>query len=167
MKLEKNELKFVVRFVIVLVVVFGGFVFLPLLFSDKEGEVHSSYPPIDLQGHSEESPADHVLKNPMPILIQKHMLEHADGDGAPGVIISYNCDDFVCEFGLVEKLELFAKKYDFVYVAPFPGMKSKIVLTKYGKLDKLETFDEARIVGFIEGKSSGKGDLSVSSSLEK
>ena len=40
----------------------------------------------------------------MPIAIQKHMLEHADGKegGRGGVIINYNCEDFNCEDGLIE-----------------------------------------------------------------
>jgi hypothetical protein len=31
---------------------------------------------------------------------QKHMLEHADGSGRPGVIINYNCAKFRCQDGM-------------------------------------------------------------------
>ena len=41
------------------------------------------FPPTDIQGHIELNPDSHILKEPMPIAIQKHMLEHADGTGRP------------------------------------------------------------------------------------
>ena len=108
-------------------------------------------PPTDMQGHVEVNPASHVLREPMPIAIQKHMLEHADGTGRPGVVINYNCDDYNCEEGLIENLEAFAEKYDFVYVAPFPNMDAKIALTKLGRIDVLEEYDGGRIESFISG----------------
>src|SRR3989338_9162959 len=48
-------------------------------------------PPIDIKGHVEANPDSHILKEPMPIAIQKHMLEHVDGKegGRGGVIINY------------------------------------------------------------------------------
>lgn len=107
-------------------------------------------PPTDLQGHIEESPLSHVLREPMLLLVQKHMLEHADGKGAPGVVINYNCIEFSCEPGLVEKLEAFAAKYPAnVYVAPFPKMSVKIAITKYGKIETMDSLDEAKIDSFI------------------
>jgi len=108
-------------------------------------------PPTDMVGHIEENPISHVLKEPMPIAIQKHMLEHADGTGRPGVIINYNCEDYSCESDLVENLEVFAGKYDYVYVAPFKNMDAKITLTKLNKIEVLEEFDEKRIENFIMG----------------
>ncbi len=111
-------------------------------------------PPTDIQGHVEANPLSHVLKEPMPIAIQKHMLEHVDGieGGRGGVIINYNCKDFKCENGLIDKLEAFAEEYDYVYVAPFKGMDAKIALTKFGKIDVPEEYDEIRIKNFIEGR---------------
>ncbi len=107
-------------------------------------------PPTDMQGHVESNPPTHILKEPMPIAIQKHMLEHADGTGRPGVIINYNCIDYGCESNLVENLESFAGKYDYVYVAPFKGMDVKIALTKLNKIEILEYYDEESIINFIE-----------------
>lgn len=109
-------------------------------------------PPTDIQGHVESSPSLHISKEPMPIAIQKHMLEHADGAGKPGVIINYNCKDYVCETDLIEKLESFAVQYNHVYVAPFKGMDARIALTKLGKIEVLEEYSEAQIKNFIEGK---------------
>lgn len=110
-------------------------------------------PPTDIEGHIESSPQSHILKKPMRIDIQKHMLEHADGveGGRGGVIINYNCKDYVCEEGLVENLESFASQYDYVYVAPFKGMPVKIALTKLGRIQTLDEYNPETIKSFIEG----------------
>ncbi len=109
------------------------------------------YPPTDAVGHTETVPATHILTEPMPLGTYKHMLEHADGNGPPGVIISYNCEDFNCEPDLIERLTTIAQEYPtFVYLAPFPGMDAKIALTRFGELEVLDSFDEQRIRAFIE-----------------
>jgi len=80
------------------------------------------------------------------------MLEHADGSGPPGVIISYNCDDYDCQPDFVDRLRAIAEDYpDFVYLAPFPGMTAKLAVTRRGKQVILDEFDEQRIRNFIEG----------------
>mgnify|MGYP001607946778 FL=1 len=109
-------------------------------------------PPTDMQGHVEQNPSSHILKEQMSITIQKHMLEHADGidGGRGGVIINYNCKDYECEEDLIEKLETFAVKYDYAYVAPFKGMDAKIALTKLNKIEVLEEYDNEKIKEFIE-----------------
>ena len=109
------------------------------------------FPPTDIKGHVESKPASHVLKKPMPITIQKHMLEHADGieKGQGGVIINYNCEDYSCESDLIEKLEAFAIKYDYVYVAPFERMDAKIALTKLKKIEILDEYNNETIEKFI------------------
>lgn len=110
-------------------------------------------PPTNIQGHVEESPMSHILKEPMPLTIQKHMLEHADGSGPSGIVINYNCEDYECEEGLIENLEGFAEEYPAnVYVAPFKKMDAKIALTKSGKIEILGEYDEERIKNFIEGR---------------
>jgi len=50
-------------------------------------------PPTSMEGHTERVLDSHIQKNPFPIEVQKHMLEHADGEeGAPpGIIINYDC----------------------------------------------------------------------------
>lgn len=107
-------------------------------------------PPTSIEGHIEDNPPSHVLKEPMMLQIQKHMLEHADGSGPPGAIINYNCADFVCEKGLIGKLEAFAEKYpENVYVAPFPRMDAKIALTRHGRIEILEDYNEQKIDAFI------------------
>lgn len=107
-------------------------------------------PPTSQQGHIEASPDSHILDSPMPENIQKHMLEHADGAGAPGIIIQYNCENFECESDLVNKLAQIAKDYPaYVYLAP-NNYDGKIILTRLGKMEILDGFDESKIRGFIE-----------------
>ena len=108
-------------------------------------------PPQDIQGHIEVSPARRFLTQPMDIRVHKHMLEHADGNGPPGVIINYNCQDFVCETELLEKLERLTEEYpQRLYVAPYPNMSAKLVITKLGKQMVLSEFAEQQIREFIE-----------------
>jgi len=133
-------------FIVILVLIVGGiYLILP------KGQ---TLPPTDMQGHIEVSPPSHVMKEPMRIEVQKHMLEHADGaeGGPPGIIINYNCKDYDCEPDLIEKLEAFADKYPKnVYVAPFKNMEVKIALTKLGRIQVLEEYNEQAIDNFIKG----------------
>ncbi len=81
-----------------------------------------------------------VHTRPIPKELQVHNLE----DG--GVVVQYNCD---CP-ELVDKLAAVVKRYDHgVLLAPYPGMKSKIALTAWTRIDAFDEFDEARIVRFI------------------
>ena len=106
-------------------------------------------PPTTDQNHVELSPPAHIVTQPISDRIQRHMLEHADGGGRPGIIIQYNCDDYDCEENLIAKLtELVGQYPDNVYLAPniYDG---KIILTKLGKRSILDTFDEEAIKDFI------------------
>jgi len=76
--------------------------------------------------------------------IQKELQVHNLEDG--GVMVQYNCE---CP-ELAEKLAAIVKRYDhYVILAPYPGMKGKIALTAWTRIDTMEEFDEARIVRFI------------------
>jgi hypothetical protein len=109
-------------------------------------------PSTSMVDHTEELPPSHILTTPMPVAVHKHMLEHADGKGRPGVIINYNCVKFRCAQGLVDRLTALARAYpDFVYLAPYPEMDAKIAVTRLGKILVLEEVDDARIRAFIEG----------------
>ncbi len=141
-----------------------GLIFYGIFFTFSSIKV---LPPTDMQGHVESSPLSHVLKEPMSIQIQKHMLEHVDGEegGRGGVIINYNCKDYSCEDGLIENLESFASYYDYVYVAPFKNMDAKIVLTRLNQIEILEEYDENKIHIFISGRVPLDEELEISSSL--
>ena len=112
-------------------------------------ELTPHLPPTEMVGHTEDLPAGHILSTHMPETIQRHMLEHADGKGPPGVMVQYNCEDYVCEPGLVERLENLVRRYGtYVYLAP-SDYDGKITLTKRGALEILEGFDKRRIERFI------------------
>lgn len=107
-------------------------------------------PPIDLAGHIEENPPSHIVDAEMPESIQKHMLEHADGKGKPGILIQYNCKKYNCEEKLIDNLKVLIKKYpENVYLAT-GNYDGKIILTRLNKREILEKFDEEKIVDFIE-----------------
>ena len=82
-----------------------------------------------------------IHTTPIPKELQIHNLE----DG--GVVVQYSCE---CP-ELVGKLTSIVKRYDHgVILAPYPGMKSKIALTAWTRMDGFDEFDEARIVRFIK-----------------
>ncbi len=102
-----------------------------------------------------------IYKSPVPKELQVHNLE----DG--GVIIQYNCQscgDLIAklealvtrylEKAVQEKLHAIdpaqPTKYEHLILAPYPGMDATIALTAWGRLDKLKSYDEARITRFIE-----------------
>lgn len=106
-------------------------------------------PPTAMQGHTEGAPQSHISDKPIPDTVQRHMLEHADGKGRPGIIIQYNCQNYACEPDLVKKLTDLAKAYpDNVYLAP-NTYGAKIFLSKLGRRESLDRFDENRIKQFI------------------
>ena len=107
-------------------------------------------PPTTLAGHIEESPPAHIVAMSIPENIQKHMLEHADGVGKPGIVIQYNCEKYQCGAELISSLTAIVEQYpDTVYLAP-NDYDGKIILTKVGKIKVLDDFDEAAIREFIE-----------------
>lgn len=82
-----------------------------------------------------------VHTRPITAELQVHNLEDR------GVIIQYNCE---CP-ELVDKLKQIARKYDtYVILAPYPGMKSRIALSAWTRLDTFDDYDEQRIVRFIQ-----------------
>jgi Protein of unknown function (DUF3105) len=82
-----------------------------------------------------------VHTRPIPLELQVHNLE----DG--GVVVQYNC---TCP-ELVDRLRAIVSKYDkFVILAPYPGMKTRIALTAWTRLDRFEELDDKRIVRFID-----------------
>lgn len=82
-----------------------------------------------------------VHTRPIPPELQVHNLE----DG--GVLVQYNC---TCP-ELVDQLRGIVSRYDrFVILAPYPAMKARIALTAWTRLDRLEQFDERRVVRFVE-----------------
>ena len=82
-----------------------------------------------------------IHTRPIPNELQVHNLE----DG--GVVVQYNCE---CR-DLVAKLKAIVDKYDHqVILAPYPGMKPKIALTAWTRLDTMDELEEGRVTRFIE-----------------
>ena len=74
--------------------------------------------------------------------LQVHNLE----DG--GVVVQYHCPNGCPE--MVEKLTVIVKRYERqVLLAPYPGLKTRIALTAWTRLDAFDEFDESRIERFI------------------
>lgn len=83
-----------------------------------------------------------VHKEPVAKELLVHNLEDA------GVVLYYN-DKTDSE--TVERLEAIVKRYSqYVLVNPYPDMPNSITLTAWGRIDRLDSFDEKRIVDFID-----------------
>ncbi|MBI2524464.1 MAG: DUF3105 domain-containing protein [Candidatus Rokubacteria bacterium] len=84
-----------------------------------------------------------VHTEPVAKELQVHNLE----DG--GVMVQYSCPQGCPE--LVEKLSAVVSQYpDKVILAPYPGLKTRIALTAWRRIDAFEDFDAARIHRFIK-----------------
>lgn len=145
---NKTKSKKIIRRVLsilITIVIISGIVWLIITPSNRP-----NLPPIAMDGHIEVNPKEHIITEPMADPVQRHMLEHADGKGKPGVIIQYNCQKYTCEPDLIQRLTDLVKQYpDNVYLAP-NTYDGKIILTKMGERAILDTFNESRIRTFIE-----------------
>ncbi len=131
--------------VIVVLLILGGLVAGFVWFATQQLYL----PPITAQGHIETSPAAHIIDTPMPDAIQRHMLEHSDGSGASGIIIQYNCNNYDCAPDLIENLTALVEEFpDNVYLAP-NTYDGKIILTRNGSYEILDSFDDEAIRAFI------------------
>jgi hypothetical protein len=75
--------------------------------------------------------------------LQVHNLE----DG--GVMVQYNCASGCPD--LVEKLAAIVRQYpEHVILAPYPGMKTRIALTAWTRIDAFDDFDASRVSRFIK-----------------
>lgn len=141
---SQEKMKKIITIAVIILVVGGGIFALGWFFSTG-----ASLPPTTMLNHSEQSPPAHIVTVPIADAIQRHMLEHADGGGKPGIIIQYNCEDFACEQDLVNNLTELVKRYPAnVYLAP-NNYDGKIILTKLGRQQILEEFNQRTIEDFI------------------
>jgi Protein of unknown function (DUF3105) len=75
--------------------------------------------------------------------LQVHNLE----DG--GVMVQYNCPSGCPD--LVEQLAAIVRQYpEHVILAPYPGMKTRIALTAWTRIDAFDEFDVSRVSRFIK-----------------
>ena len=83
-----------------------------------------------------------IHTEPIARELQVHNLE----DG--GVMVQYHCATPCPD--LVAKLTEIVRRYETqVILAPYPGMRTRIALTAWTRLDAFDDLDEARIVRFI------------------
>jgi hypothetical protein len=82
-----------------------------------------------------------VHTRPIARELQVHNLE----DG--GVMVQYSCE---CP-DIVGRLRDIVSAYDrYVVLAPYPGMKSRIALTAWTRIETMDQLDEARVRRFID-----------------
>src|SRR3984893_13954777 len=87
-----------------------------------------------------------IHTEPIPRQLQVHNLE----DG--GVMVQYHCPQGCPD--LVAKLTAIVSSFDRqVILAPYPGMKTRIALTAWTRLNTFDELDEVRIRGFIRAYS--------------
>jgi len=129
-----------------------GVVLILLIFGGLALTNRKSLPPKDMAGHIEVVPDTKISGRPLDPRIHKHILEHFDGeDGSRGgIIINYDCETYTCSSDMVLNLEEFTKTYEYVYVAPYKNMKSKIVLTKLNRQITLDDFSSETIDQFLK-----------------
>jgi hypothetical protein len=78
--------------------------------------------------------------------ITKELQVHNIEDG--GVVVQYNCPSGCPD--LVAKLKAIVERYpEQVVLAPYPGMKTRIALTAWTRIDAFDDFEEGRVVRFI------------------
>ena len=117
------------------------------------GIIQKELPPTGFgPGHSEQFPPTQINSAPIPRAIQEHVMERGGRSHREGsMLIQYNCFDYECEPGLIDELIKIVEPYhERVYLAPYPTMDAKIALAAPGRLETLDSFDEARIRKFIE-----------------
>ena len=109
------------------------------------------YPPTGMQDHVESYPSCRICAAPIPDVIQRHIMEHREPGGPgdrPGIMVQYSC--VPCP-EVVAKLTRIVERYSRgVYLAPYPSMSPRIVLTTLGQREAMDEVDEARITAFIE-----------------
>ncbi|HWP34006.1 MAG TPA: DUF3105 domain-containing protein, partial [Thermodesulfobacteriota bacterium] len=109
---------------------------------DSVWDGYNSDPPTS-GPHAPQRPAWGIHWQPLSKALQVHALE----DG--GVLVQYNCPTGCPE--LRDRLAAIVRDYpEYVILAPYPGMKHRIALTAWTKLDAFDEFDEKRIRRFIE-----------------
>jgi hypothetical protein len=97
--------------------------------------------------HTQDVPAFKVYTEPLAKELQVHGLE----DGA--VVINYQPD---LDKPTVDKLTALANLYintpgkQRIIMSPYPGLSNPIVLTTWGRMDRLDTLDETRIRAFVD-----------------
>ena len=101
--------------------------------------------------HLEALPRQQINRQPIPRLIQEHVMERNPGHERGSMLVQYNCRSYQCQEDLVDRLTKIVSSYPpQVYLAPYPTMDAKIALAAPGKLLLLDDFEEDKIREFIK-----------------
>ncbi len=117
------------------------------------GIFQKELPPTEFgPGHWEQFPPTQINSVPIPRPIQEHVMERGGGHHREGaMLVQYNCSEYECEPGLIDKLVKIVNDYpDNVFLAPYPTMDAKIALAAPGRLKTFDSLDEGEIRKFIE-----------------
>lgn len=113
----------------------------PHITSASDPHSYSTDPPTS-GPHLRQTAPWGVSSTPVVKEEQVHNLE----DG--GVVINYRPD---LDKPTVDRLAELARSYDTqVLMSPYPGLAQPIVLTAWGRIDRLSSLDEARIKRFVK-----------------
>ena len=125
----------------------GGLV----LFMTTRSDFGKILPPTSFSpAHLESLPPQQINRQPIPRLVQEHVMERNATHSNGKMLVQYNCIEYECEPGLVEELtEIVLSFPSDVYLAPYPTMDAKIALAAPGRLVTLETLDASKIRAFI------------------
>ncbi len=131
----------------VALLVIGGLV----LFMTTRSSFGKILPPTAFSpAHLETLPPRKINSQPIPRLVQEHVMERNATHPNGQMLVQYNCQTYTCEPGLVESLTEIVSAYPpAVYLAPYPTMDAKIALAAPGRLLILDALDEEKIRGFI------------------
>lgn len=100
--------------------------------------------------HSEGLPPQQINTLPVPRPIQEHVMERGGNHRIGNTLVQYNCLKYECESGMSDRLAEIVRDFpQNVFLAPYPGMDSKIALTAPGRRLLLDTLDEGKIRKFI------------------
>ena len=153
---RRNRSVLLVLSAAVVAVVVGYFAYraaadLPGLKMPDQGNLHIASETTPHEAYNSEPPTSGphlpyiapwgVHTRPIPRELQVHNLE----DG--GVVVQYSCE---CP-DVVTRLRDIVNTYDrHVVLAPYPGMKSRIALTAWTRIETMDQLDEARVRRFID-----------------
>ena len=100
--------------------------------------------------HSEAFPPQQINIQPIPRLVQEHVMERNAGHEKGSMLVQYNCVDYQCEPDLAVRLTEIVRVYpSYVFLAPYPTMDAMIALAAPGNLLTLDALDENKIHEFI------------------
>ncbi len=136
----------------VVVLAIGGTV----LFMTTRSTFGKELPPTGYTpAHSEAFPPQQINNQPIPRLVQEHVMERNAGHERGSMLVQYNCVDYQCEPDLVERLTEIVVDYPpYVFLAPYPTMDAMIALAAPGKLLTLDVLHEDKIHEFINDNSN-------------